>query len=74
LHSSCQAIPSHGGRAHHHVTNRSELFAQAVNEIWAGMRPILENKYPNTGSSLADSLFKPMHPPESPQNPSKEPD
>ena len=52
-----------------------KLFTQAVNENLAhyeatfGTIPI-----PNPGSSLADSLFKPMHPPESPQDPPKEPD
>ena len=53
-----------------------KLFAQAVNENLARYEATFGTiNIPNAGTaSLADSLFKPMHPPESPQDPPKEPD
>jgi hypothetical protein len=53
-----------------------KLFAQAVNENLARYEATFGTiNIPNTvTSSLADSLFKPTHPPESPQDPPKEPD
>jgi hypothetical protein len=52
-----------------------KLFAQAVNENLGRYEASFGKiNIPNAGSSLADSLFKPMHPPENPQNPSKEPE
>jgi hypothetical protein len=52
-----------------------KLFAQAVNENLARYEANFGKvNIPNAGPSLADSLFKPMHPPESTQDPPKEPD
>jgi hypothetical protein len=52
-----------------------KLFTQAVNENLGRYEATFGKiNIPTAGSSLADSLFKPMHPPESPQNPPKEPD
>jgi Protein of unknown function (DUF3467) len=53
-----------------------KLFAQAVNEnlarYEASFGPV--NIPGGSSSSLADSLFKPTHPPENTQGPSEEPD
>ena len=52
-----------------------KLFAQAVNENLARYEATFGTvNIPGGGSSLADSLFKPAHPPEPPQDPPKEPD
>ena len=52
-----------------------KLFTQAVNENLARYEASFGKlNIPNGGSSLADSLFKPVHPPEPPQDPPKEPD
>ena len=52
-----------------------KLFAQAVSENLARYEATFGKvNIPNAGSSLADSLFKPMHPPEPSQAPPKEPD
>ncbi len=52
-----------------------KLFAQAVNENLARFETTFGKvNIPSSGSSLADSLFKPIHPPEPPQDPPKEPD
>ena len=51
-----------------------KLFAQAVNENLARYEATFGPvSIPSGGSSLADSLFKPMHPPESPNDPPQEP-
>ena len=52
-----------------------KLFAQAVNENLARFEATFGTvNIPSGGSSLADSLFKPIHPPEPPKEPPKEPD
>jgi len=52
-----------------------KLFAQALNENLARYEAIFGTvNIPKGGSSLADSLFKPVHPPEPPQEPPNEPD
>ncbi len=52
-----------------------KLFAQAVNENLARFEATFGTvSIPSGGSSLADSLFKPIHPPEPPKEPPKEPD
>jgi hypothetical protein len=52
-----------------------KLFAQAVNENMARYETTFGTiNIPGSGASLADSLFKPPHSPEPPQDPSKEPD
>jgi hypothetical protein len=52
-----------------------KLFAQAVNENLARFEATFGTvNIPGGGSSLADSLFKPIHPPEPPKEPPKEPD
>jgi hypothetical protein len=51
------------------------LFVQAVNENLSRYEATFGKiNIPNPGSSLADSLFKPPHPPDTPPDPSKEPD
>jgi hypothetical protein len=51
-----------------------KLFAQAVNENLARYEATFGTiNIPSGGSSLADTLFKPLHPPEPPQDPPKEP-
>jgi hypothetical protein len=51
-----------------------KLFVQAVNENLARYEAAFGNiAIPNGGSTLADALFKPPHPPEPPRDPSKEP-
>jgi hypothetical protein len=51
-----------------------KLFVQAVNENLARYEATFGTiNIPSGGSSLADSLFKPIHPPEPPQDPPKEP-
>ncbi len=51
-----------------------KLFAQAVNENLTRYEATFGSvNIPSGGSSLADSLFKPFHPPEPPQEPPKEP-
>jgi hypothetical protein len=50
-----------------------KLFAQALNENLARYEASFGKiNLPTGGPSLADSLFKPNHPPEHPQDPSKE--
>ena len=52
-----------------------KLFAQAVNENLARFEATFGTvNIPSGGSSLADSLFKPIHPPEPPKEPPKKPD
>ena len=52
-----------------------KLFAQAVNENLARYETAFGTvNIPSGGSSLADSLFKPNHPPDPSQDPPKEPD
>jgi hypothetical protein len=52
-----------------------KLFAQAVNENLARYEATFGTvNIPSGGSSLADSLFKPLHPPEPPQAPPGEPE
>ena len=52
-----------------------KLFVQAVNENLARYEATFGKiNIPSRGSSLADLLFKPPHPPEPPQDPPKEPD
>jgi hypothetical protein len=52
-----------------------KLFAQAVNENLARYEATFGTvNIPSGGSSLADTLFKPIHPPEPPQDPPAEPD
>jgi hypothetical protein len=52
-----------------------KLFAQAVNENLARYEATFGTlNIPSGGSSLADSLFKPAHPPESPPDPPREPE
>lgn len=52
-----------------------KLFAQAINENLARYEATFGTvNIPSGGSSLADSLFKPTHPPESPKGPPEEPD
>ena len=52
-----------------------KLFAQAVNENLARYEATFGTvNIPSGGSSLADSLFKPSHPPDPSQDPPKEPD
>jgi hypothetical protein len=47
-----------------------KLFAQAVNENLARYEATFGAiNIPSGGSSLADSLFKPLHPPEPPKDP-----
>ena len=49
-----------------------KLFAQAVNENLARYEATFGTvNIPSGGSSLADTLFKPLHPPEPPQDPPK---
>jgi hypothetical protein len=49
-----------------------KLFVQAVNENLARFETTFGTiAIPSGGSSLADSLFKPLHPPEPPQDPPK---
>ncbi len=51
-----------------------KLFAQAVNENLARFEATFGTiNVPSGGSSLADSLFKPFHPPEPPTEPPKGP-
>jgi hypothetical protein len=51
-----------------------KLFAQALNENLARYETTFGKiNIPSGGPSLADSLFKPFHPPESPQDPPKDP-
>ena len=51
-----------------------KLFAQALNENLARYEATFGKiNIPSGGASLADSLFKPFHPPESPQDPPKDP-
>ena len=51
-----------------------KLFVQAVNENLARYEATFGTvNVPTGNSSLADSLFKPLHPPEPPQDPPKEP-
>ncbi len=50
-----------------------KLFAQALNENLARYEASFGKiNIPSGGSSLADNLFKPYHPPEPPQDPSKD--
>ena len=50
-----------------------KLFAQALNENLARYEASFGKiNLPTGGPSLADSLFKPNHPPEHPQDPPKE--
>jgi Protein of unknown function (DUF3467) len=50
-----------------------KLFAQAVNENLARYEATFGMvNIPSGGGSLADSLFKPPHPPDPPQDPPKE--
>jgi hypothetical protein len=50
-----------------------KLFVQAVNENLARYEATFGTvNIPSGGTSLADSLFKPPHPPEPPQDPPKE--
>ena len=52
-----------------------KLFAQAVNENLARYEATFGTvNIPTGGSSLADSLFKPLHTPEPPQDPPKDPE
>ena len=52
-----------------------KLFAQPVNENLARYEATFGTvNIPNAGSSLAENLFKPIHPPEPPQDPPAEPD
>jgi len=49
-----------------------KLFAQAVNENLGRYEATFGTiNIPTGGSSLADSLFKPLHPPEPPKEPEK---
>jgi hypothetical protein len=51
-----------------------KLFAQAINENLARFEANFGVvNIPSGGPSLADSLFKPPHPPESPKQPPEEP-
>jgi hypothetical protein len=51
-----------------------KLFSQALNENLTHYEATFGTvNIPSSGSSLADSLFKPPHPPEPPQDPPKEP-
>jgi hypothetical protein len=50
-----------------------KLFVQAVNENLARYEATFGTINIPSGSSLADTLFKPFHPPEPPTEPSKEP-
>ena len=51
-----------------------KLFAQALNENLARFEATFGTvNIPGGGSSLADSLFKPLHPPEPPQGPEEPP-
>ena len=51
-----------------------KLFAQAVNENLARFEATFGTvNMPGGSNSLADSLFKPLHPPEPPQDPPTEP-
>jgi hypothetical protein len=51
-----------------------KLFVQAVNENLARYEATFGTvNIPTGGPSLADTLFKPLHPPEPPQDPPKEP-
>jgi hypothetical protein len=50
-----------------------KLFAQAVNENLARYEATFGTvNLPTGGPSLADTLFKPFHPPEPPQDPPKD--
>ncbi len=52
-----------------------KLFVQAVNENLARYEASFGNiAIPSGGASLADTLFKPPHPPEPPQDPPREAD
>ena len=51
-----------------------KLFAQAVNENLGRYETTFGTvNIPTGGASLADSLFKPLHPPEPPQDPPEKP-
>ena len=51
-----------------------KLFAQALNENLARYEATFGTiNVPVGGSSLADTLFKPFHPPENPKEPPKDP-
>lgn len=51
-----------------------KLFVQAVTENLTRYEATFGTiNIPSGGSSLADTLFKPLHPPEPPQEPPKEP-
>jgi hypothetical protein len=52
-----------------------KLFVQAINENLARYESVFGKiNVPVGNSSLADSLFKPFHPPEAPQDPSNKPE